>query len=138
VSDDELDALLAELPSLEIGALLELAAAHGSIEPGELESARTELRATATRLHRRDEVDRLRQDIARWAAGASESRRWLGETSMGDLQLADVRRAAVPAAVDAATALLVGRALDEATRELLLGPWRRIHDPASGGDDEPT
>jgi hypothetical protein len=45
-----------------------------------------------------------------------------------DRLLADVRQWAAPALLDAATGLLVGGALDQPDRDLLLARWR----PATG------
>lgn len=121
----DLDDFLEALPALETGALLELTAAHGAIDLDTLEAARAAVEAAARRAHRTNDIDRLRDDITRWATTPNESARWTAAMDPADLFSADVRRGAAAALVDVASALLLGGALDSAARECLLGAWRR-------------
>jgi hypothetical protein len=47
---------------------------------------------------------------------------------MVDPLLVDLRAQAIPAFVDAVSAILAGDALDAEASEALLGPWRRVTD----------
>jgi hypothetical protein len=83
----------------------------------------------AARLGVSDELQRLQGHIVQWTgASGARSGLWTGGSPGRDLMLADLRRQAAPALMDAATAVVLGNALEERYREALLAPWKRAVD----------
>jgi hypothetical protein len=123
-----LDELVARLPNLDRGTLLALAAAHDGPDP-DRERAWDDARVVVRRERMEQDLDRLRDDVGRWATRLGAVTGQEAGSGMTELLLADVRRGAAPAVLDAATALLLGDRLTEADREALLRPWRQVVGP---------
>lgn len=122
-----LEALWEALAELDRGELLLLGATRSANEEAARNAAWSTARSAAARLARTDELARLEADIVRWAdTGGARSGVYAFASPAGDLLLADLRRQAIPAVFDAAAALLLGDALDDTSRRMLLTPWRRL------------
>jgi hypothetical protein len=81
-------------------------------------------------LLRRTRRERLMGDVAeeieRWGRAQGGSP-WTWEFgTMTDVDRSDIRRAAMPALLDAAAAVILRDALDSADRDVLVGPWEAI------------
>src|SRR5204863_6004379 len=109
---------------LDQGTLLALSAEPDRHHQTGRDVARGMARRAAARHGLRDELLRVQAEILRWAGAAgARSGAWTGGSPPRDLILSDLRRQAAPALVDAAAALLLGAALEERYREVLLAPW---------------
>jgi hypothetical protein len=86
-------------------------------------------RRLASRLGLRESLLRAEGEIVQWtgAAGA-RSGVWTAGSPARDLMLADLRRQAAPALMDAATALILGDALEARYPDALLAAWQRVAD----------
>jgi hypothetical protein len=114
----DVEALLAELPDLDDAQLMSIIAAWENADP--------ELRSRALRVLREKETSaRLGQAqrsvdaVSHWANTPE-----LPIGSAPDVLRSDLRRRAAPALSNAAAAMALGDALDPATRDVLLSPWR--------------
>jgi hypothetical protein len=119
----ELTAFLAHLPDLEPGELLKLAATQRSADHSPLDRAHASARMAADRIGSTAQLFDLQDEILHWAeAKGAVSGAWAGVAD-APLLLADARRQAVPALVDAGTAFLLGDALDSTSRGVLTRAW---------------
>jgi hypothetical protein len=118
----ELDALFARLQRLDRGDLLALAAAHAEGDPAREEAWDT-VRDVVSADHLEPDLDRVRSRIGTWAThlGALTVQQ-LG-AGLSDQLLADARREAAPAVLDAAVAFLLGARIPESDRAALVRPW---------------
>lgn len=124
-SNAELDALFDRLPGLDRGELFALAGAHGSRDAAR-EDAWTAARKVVTDDHLERALDRLRSEVGAWATHLGSITGQEAGSGLSDLLMADARRAAAPAVLDAAVALLLGDRLPERDSEALLRPWNRV------------
>jgi hypothetical protein len=76
------------------------------------------------------DLDRVRNSVGSWMQANSSDFQGIEGLLGGVGGGAGVRRAAAPAFIDAAAAILAGEALDETERRVLAGPWRQL------GEDE--
>ena len=123
----ELDALFARLPRLDSGQCLALAAACRAEDPAR-EDAWAAVRTVVANGHLERDLDRVRSEVAAWATrlgGGAISPREDG-FDPSELLMADARRAAAYAVLDAAVALLLGPRLPEPHRAALLRPWKSV------------
>jgi hypothetical protein len=119
----DLKEFLDMLPYLEAADLLAVSAAYRAADPGAREAARATASGAARKRGLLDELGRLQGSIIQWAG--SDIARSGAYTLAGvrpDQLLGDVRVDAVPALLDAATALLLEDGLSSDERALLLGP----------------
>ncbi len=125
---DPVDAFLDACSALDDGALLALSASRPPDEAAARETALAQVRATAQRLRRQDELERMQSALLRWAdAGGAYSGVYAPVSPVHDLFLADLRHQALPALGDAGLAFLLGDTLDATTRRVLLAPWNRVY-----------
>ncbi len=117
--------LLADLPYLDRGELLALAGAQKNEQAARRAAWRAVEDAAASRDGGRD-LDRLRDEVAGWATRLGAIVGDEAGSGLVDLMLADVRRAAAPAVLDAAAALLYRDDLSEPDRAVLLAAWRSV------------
>lgn len=121
----DLDELLGLLPELDTARLLSISAAYRTADPEQRDASREAARRVAAKRHKDDALDELRGSIAQWAAADLPRPGVVIVTGFADdLVLADLRQQAMPALLDAATVLLLGRALGKTHRDVLLGPLR--------------
>ncbi len=126
MTESAIDEFLEMLPGLRRVQLLELAAAHHRPDPAR-EAAWEAARAAIEAEGLEAAVDQLRSMIITWVSRPASAPTQWGEVPMADGQIEqDIRRAAGPALLDAATATFLGDALDIADRDALLRPWRRL------------
>lgn len=121
----ELDALFDRLPGLDRGELFALAGAHGSRDSAR-EDAWAAVRRAVSADHLERDLDRLRSEVGAWATHLGSITGQEAGSGLSDLFMADARRAAAPAVLDAAVALLLGARLEDHERAVLLGPWNRV------------
>lgn len=120
----ELTAFLTELPDLAPSELLRLAATQRSADHSALDRAHASARMVADRIGSAAQLADLQDKIIHWAeAQGAASGAGAGVATGAPLLLADARRQAVPALVDAGTALLLGDALDSTSRGVLTRAW---------------
>jgi hypothetical protein len=126
--DIDLDEFLGMLPHLESADLLALSAAYEEADAGEREAARTEASAAARTSRLGDELSRLQGSIIQWAGSdVAASAAWTLAGARPNQMLHDLRVQAVPPLLDAATVLLLGRALSKEARDVLLRPlWSTV------------
>jgi hypothetical protein len=125
--DLDLDRFLEMVPDLSQEELLGVSAAYANGDPESREVARERVVETARRLDLVDELQRLEGSIAQWA-GSEHSRSgvYTGQF-LREPMLADLRLQAMSALIDAASVLLLGDALDEEARVILLAPlWSAV------------
>jgi len=122
---DEVADLLAELPYLDRGELLALAGAQKKNQAARRAAWRTVESAARSQDGGR-ELDRLRHEVAVWATRLGAIVGDEAGSGLADLMLADVRRAAAPAILDAAAAMMYADDLSEADRAVLLDPWLSV------------
>lgn len=114
--------LLERLPYLGQGELMALAGAHEA----EGDARRAAWRAVEAAARARDggrDLDRLRAEVTAWATRLDVI---VGYETGTSSQVVEARRAAAPAVLDAAAALLLADDLPEADRAVLLGPWHSV------------
>ncbi len=119
----DVEGFLAELPRLDRGQLLAIEAAWESTDPAARAIAWTTVQGRAVASGREKDLERGREAIVHWASTPEAITGQESGTRL-DLLLTDLRRRAAPALIDAAAAVLLGDALDEGTRDVLLSPWR--------------
>jgi hypothetical protein len=126
-NDSEFLTLLIVASELDSGALLMLGAEPSPTEAAEHARARAAARAGVARRGLSSELERVGAEIVRWSGvGGAGSGVYAPVSAPGDLLLADLRRQALPALLDAAMALALGDALDPASRETLLVRWQLV------------
>ena len=77
------------------------------------------------------ELDRIRVSVGSWMQANSSDFQGMEGLLGGAGGPAGVRRAAAPAFIDYAAAILAGEALDEGDRRVLVGPWRQLTEDQS-------
>lgn len=120
----DLEEFLRILPHLEASDLMAISAAYQHADAHVRDAARRAASAVARERGLRDELGRLQGSIIQWAGSdISRSGAFTFAEVRPDQMLGDLRVQAVPPLLDAATALLLGVALDAQARDALLGPW---------------
>jgi hypothetical protein len=123
--DVDLAEFLRILPHLETADLMAMSAAYDQADEAARNTARAAASAAARQRRLMDQLGELQGSIIQWA-GSSISQSGvmtLEAVFQTDQMLGDVRRQAMPPLLDAATALLLGDALEPGAREALLEPW---------------
>jgi hypothetical protein len=111
------------LPYLEAAELMAVSAAYQQADAGARAGARDSASAGARKAGLMDELARLHSSIIQWAgADISPTSAFTMEGLRTNPMLGDVRVQAVPALLDAATALLLKDALSVDDRAALLEP----------------
>jgi hypothetical protein len=130
----DLEEFLRILPHLDVAELLAMGAVYQSTDPEEREAARAEASAIAKRRQLDDEIRSVQGSIIQWAnSDISRSQTLTFENvRASSSMLGDVRQDNVPPLLDAASALVLGDALDSRSRELLLGPFAAAVEDAGG------
>jgi hypothetical protein len=118
----ELDALFDRLPRLDRGDLLALAAEHAEGDP-EREAAWETVREVVSANHLEPGLDEVRVRVGTWATHLSALTVQQLGAGLSDQLLAEARREAAPAVLDAAVAFLLGAMIAEGQRAALLRPW---------------
>jgi hypothetical protein len=113
------DRLLAALPDLNRGQLMEIAATWASEDDAATMIALARARDHARSSGREEDLKNSEDAIGHWATTPA-----LPIGSAQDVLVADLRRGAAPALAAAAAALLAGDSLDRHDRDLLLAAWR--------------
>jgi hypothetical protein len=128
-SDQAVDELLARAAQLDDAALLQLAAGESS--RAVLDAARRRAGAMIRRRAMEADLDRADGRMVAWSF-ASVPRLISSPASGAPRQefAADLRERAAPAIRDAVLAMMLGPALDESDRDLLLAQWRAATDHA--------
>jgi hypothetical protein len=120
----DLEEFMRVLPHLDSGELMAISAAYHDADADARVAARAAASAAARKRNLLDELGHVQGSIIQWA-GSDISR--AGAFTFADVRpdqmLGDIRVQAVPPLLDAATALLLGDALDPAARDALLEPW---------------
>jgi hypothetical protein len=120
----DLEAFLRILPHLDSGELMAISAAYHDADAEARVAARALASGVARRRHLIDELGRVQGSIIQWAGSdISRSGAFTFADVRPDQMLGDIRVQAVPPLLDAATALLLGDALDQTSRDALLEPW---------------
>lgn len=120
----ELTAFLAELPDLAPSELLRLAATQQSADRSARDRAHASARMVADRNGSTAQLVDLQDKIIHWAeVHGAASGAGAGVAMVAPFLLVEARRQAVPALVDAGTALLLGDALDSTSRGVLTRAW---------------
>lgn len=123
---EAVDRFIDSLDFLNQEQLLGMTAAWRSADKQAREDAWTKVRATAAMAGLSKDVDHVRDRAMHWAdRGTNVPTPYTLNRDDAWLQ---VRQGAAPAIVDAALAIALGNRLDEATRDVLLGPWLRVSD----------
>jgi hypothetical protein len=126
---DDLDAFLDGLPDLDQAVLLLLSVRPSVEEANALRDARRTARRVAKSIGRGNDLDRLRGEIVTWSgANGARSAIWAPDLTSSDVLLADTRRGAAQAILDAATAELLGESLGSGTRAVLRSRWDNVSD----------
>lgn len=119
----DLGELMNLLPYLDAAELMAVSAAYQQADAEARARAREAASAAARKVGRLDELGRLHGSIIQWAgADVSPTSAFTMEALRTNPMLGDVRVQAVPALLDAATALLLQDALSPDTRAVLLEP----------------
>ena len=119
----ELKEFLDMLPYLEAADLMAVSAAYRGGDAAARDATRERAAAAARSRGLLDELGRLQGSIIQWAGSdMSQSAAYTIAGVRPDQMLGDVRVQAVPALLDAATALLLKDALSADDRALLLEP----------------
>ena len=128
----DLEEFLRILPHLEVAELLAMGAAYQATDAEARDAARNEASGTAKRRGLDDEIRRVQGSIVQWAnSDITRSQLMTFENvRSSSSMLGDVRQDNVPPLLDAATALVLGDALDSRSREVLLGPFTSIVEDA--------
>ncbi len=113
-----------------------LAAAWRAIDPRDRERAWARVRAYATRSGRQRVLNEVRSSIEDWGRAAGGSPWTWSFGTMTDVDRGNLRRAAMPALLDGAVAVLARDELDAADRDALAGPWEAATSATLA--DEPT
>jgi hypothetical protein len=121
----QLDTLFARLPRLDRGDLLALAAAHAQGDP-EREEAWKNVRDAVSVDHLEPDLDRVRSRIGTWATHLSALTVQQLGAGLSDQLLADARREAAPAVLDAAVAFLLGARISDGDRAALMRSWESV------------
>lgn len=128
-SGQAVDDLLARAAQLDDAALLQLAAGESS--RAVLDAARRRAGALIRRRGMEADLDRAGGRIVAWSFAnvprGTASQAW---GAPGQEMVADLRQRATPAIRDAVLATMLGPALDQYDRDLLLARWRAATDPA--------
>jgi hypothetical protein len=127
--DLNLDQFLDMLPHLEPADFMSVSAAYQQADAEERDAARVAASAAAKKSRLGDELSRLQGSIIQWAGSdiPQSGPLTFANPFRPDQLLGDLRVQAVPALLDAATVLLLGRALEEAARDTLLRPlWTAV------------
>lgn len=122
--DVDLAEFLRVLPHLEGADLMAMTATYQNADVEARDAARVAASVAARKRGLLDELGQLQGSIIQWAG--SDISRSSAMTLAGvrpDQVLGDLRLQAVPPLLDAATALLLGDALEASAREALLDPW---------------
>lgn len=120
----DLEEFMRVLPHLDSAELMAISAAYHDADAEARIAARAAASAVARERHLIDELGRVQGSIIQWAGSdISRSGAFTFADVKPDQMLADVRVQAVPPLLDAATALLLGEAIDPAARDTLLEPW---------------
>jgi hypothetical protein len=124
-ADIDLDEFFRILPHLETGELLAIGAAYHDADADAREVARAEASAVARRRGLDDEIRRVQSSIIQWAVSDITRSQVMTFENVraSSSMLGDVRQDNVPALLDAATALVLGDALDSGSREILYSPF---------------
>ena len=77
------------------------------------------------------DLDRVRTSVSSWMQANASDFQGIEGLLGGAGGPAGVRRAAAPAFIDAAAAILAGDALDEGERSVLIRPWQRLTEEES-------
>ena len=119
----DLDEFLQLLPHLEAADLMAISATYQQADAVARDAARASASAIANKRGLIGELGRLQGSIIQWAGSdISHSSAFTLEGLQTNPMLGDIRVQAVPPLLDAATALLLGDALAEEHRSLLLEP----------------
>jgi hypothetical protein len=113
------------LPHLEMSELLAMSAAYENADPEARDAARESATGTARRRGRKDDLRNAQSAILQWAGSdiSPSSLFTLERISRSDQVLGDVRRKAIPALLDAATACLLDADLEPDIAAVLRAPW---------------
>jgi hypothetical protein len=115
---------LRRVERLDYGALLALSARARVDAAGELEVARARAEQVAIATGQEEARERLKGAIVNWAsAGGARAAIWAPDIAASDVTLEEVRMSAAQAIFDAATARLLGSALDATTARILSERW---------------
>ncbi len=121
----ELEALFARLPVLDRGELLALAGARHPEDPAR-EMAWKSVRDAIAASHAERELEQLRSEVGAWATHLGAITGQEAGSGMSDVLMADARRGAATAVLDAAVGFLLGARLPERDRAALVRPWEDV------------
>lgn len=121
----ELNHLFDRLPGLDRGDLFTMAGSHRGAEAARQQAWRA-VREVVAASHAERDLDRVRSQVGAWATHLGSITGQEAGSGTSEVLLADARRAAAPAVIDAAVAFLLGPRLSSRDRAALLGPWARV------------
>lgn len=122
VDTDEMLDFFEKLDRLNREQLMSMGAIWQSTDRRHHEEAWATVRAVGARQGLSKEIDRVRKQALAWSTRGSDVSPY---TLNVDLLWQEVKMEAGEAIVDAALATALGNRLDDATRDVLLGPWLR-------------
>lgn len=124
VTGFRVEVLLTRASDLDEAALLRMAATLSANRTDELATARHEAAEIARNEGLSRSCDEFSSVVTRWATNdGARSGGYSFASPANALRLADARRAAAPAVLDAAIALLLGSRLSASSRRVLLKAW---------------
>jgi hypothetical protein len=118
----EMDEFFAKLDHLDEGQLLGMRAAWQSTDGAAHQEAWAAVRAVGAAQGLTREIDRVRDKALGWASRGSNV---VPYTFTDQITWLQIKMEAGEAIVDAALAVALGDRLDEASRNVLIEPWRR-------------
>jgi hypothetical protein len=127
----ELDELLASMELLEDDDVAYLAELWEKEDGDARRSAWGKAKPAIEKAGLTRELDRVRTAVGSWMQASASDFQGIEGLLGGAGGPAGVRRAAAPAFIDAAAAILAGDALVEGDRKVLAGPWRALTEEES-------
>jgi hypothetical protein len=125
---EAVDRFIDSLDHLDQDQLMVLHASWRAVDPAVRGDAWAQVRAVAARQGLTKGVGRVRDRAMSWATRGADLVPY--NFHLDDMWL-QLRQESAPAIVDAAIAVALGDRLDEATRDVLLGPWLRASEESA-------
>ena len=129
-TQQRIDVLLDELLRLSDAELRLLNLGWQEVLPQDRDSAWQTVRAVVRREPGKELMERAQDRLAKWVKNSAT---WtgfgFGEVATGTgsgMNMADVRREAIPAVLDAVGEIIAEAELTDAQKEALLGPWLSV------------
>ena len=132
----DIDELLASMDLLSDDDVFDLAESWAKVDEDARRDAWVKAKAAIEQAGLMKELDRVRVSAGEWMQANSSDFHGIEGLMGGAGGPAGARRAAAPALIDFAAAILAGDALDEEDRRVLVHPWRKLTEDQS--EPEPS